>query len=239
MNDYVLQVNFKIAHFAGSFNTAAEFPFRLELKVSEEIRLKIWEDIQTTHIEKTTSSPHVADQERFFSTQADNKDESEEQTLERKEQFRQNAKQWVAKAEPSSLKTSVKELTKIDRNTTSYSMNGIKANARIRVEQDVDIVLKNMKLKILGQRHEEVLKMKDSRFKHYKANEDRIILKNSQQFRKQFGETCSVKYYQILNPKQLVNEVLRSLHGEFGKHPGIAKTITAYMEKIFSQKWSN
>ena len=41
----------------------------------------------------------------------------------------------------------------------------------------------------------------------------------------------SVKYYQILIPKQLVNEVLRNLHGEFGKQPGITKTIIAYREK--------
>ena len=56
-------------------------------------------------------------------------------------------------------------------------MNGIKANARIRVEQDVDLVLKNLKLKILGQPHDEVLLTKDKRFEHYKATEDRIIFK--------------------------------------------------------------
>ena len=44
-------------------------------------------------------------------------------------------------------------------------MNGIKANARIRVEQDVDLVLKNMKLKILGQPYDELLEMTYSRYK--------------------------------------------------------------------------
>ena len=78
----------------------------------------------------------------------------------------------------------------------SYPMNGgIKANARIRVEQTVDLVLKNMKLKILGQPHDEVLMMTDSRYKNYKANEDRIIHKDGLMFRKYFGETGSVKYY--------------------------------------------
>ena len=110
-------------------------------------------------------------------------------------------------------------------------MNGIKANARIRVEQNVDLVLENMELKILGQPHDEVLILTDSRYKNYEANEDRIFLKDGLLFRNYFGETSSVKYYQILIPKQLVNEVLRSLHGEFGKHPGIAKTIIAYREK--------
>ena len=146
-----MQFNFKIAHIAGSVNTAADFLSRLELKVTEEIRLKIREDIQTTPIEVTTSSSDVADEEQVFFTHTDNDIESEEQTLERKEQSRQNAKQWAANEESPALKTSVKELTKIDGNTTSYSMTGIKANARIRVEQDVDLVLKNLKLKILGQ----------------------------------------------------------------------------------------
>ena len=115
-------------------------------------------------------------------------------------------------------------------------MNGIKATARIRVEQDVDLVLKNLKLEILGQPFDEVVIMTDSRYKHYKANEDRIILKDGPLFRKYFGETGSVKYYQILIPKQLVTEVLRSLHGEFGKHPGIFKTVIAYREKYYFSK---
>ena len=134
------------------------------------------------------------------------------------------------------LKTSVKEFTKIDGNATSYSNNGNKANARTRVEQKVDIVLKNRKLKILGQPHDEVLMMTDSRYKNYKTNEDRIILKDGLLFRKYFGETGSVKYYQILIPKQLVIEVLCSLHGDFGKQPGISKTIIALREKYYFPK---
>ena len=131
------------------------------------------------------------------------------------------------------MKSSIKQFTKIDGNTTSYSIHGNKANARTRVEQDADLVLKNLKVKILGQAHDDVLLTTDRRFKHYKANEDRFILKDGLLFRKYYGETGSVKYYQILIPKQLVNEVLRSLHGEFGKHPRISKTIIAYREKYY------
>ena len=40
----------------------------------------------------------------FFFTKADIEHEPEEQKLERKEQFRQNANQWVANEEPPSLK---------------------------------------------------------------------------------------------------------------------------------------
>ena len=128
------------------------------------------------------------------------------------------------------------EFTTIDGNTTLYSTNGIKTIARIRVEQDVNLVLKNMKLKILGQPYDEVLIMTGSRYKNYKANEDRNILKDGLLFRKYFGETGSVIYYRILIPKQLVKEVLRSLHGEFGKQPEIFKTIVAYREKYYFPK---
>ena len=61
--DYVLQFNIKIAHTAGSVNTSADFFSRWELKVTERIRLKIREDVQTTPIEVTTSSSDIADEE--------------------------------------------------------------------------------------------------------------------------------------------------------------------------------
>ena len=234
--DNVLQFNFQIAHIAGSVNTAADFLSRLELKVTEKICLKIRDDIQTTPIEVTTSSSDVADEEQIFFTHEKDDKESEEQTLERKEQSRQDAKQWAANEGLLDLKSSVKEFTKVDGNTTSYSINGIKANARIRVEQDVDLVLKNMKLKNLGQPYDEVLIVTDSRYKNYKANEDRIILKDGLLYRKYFRETGSVKHYQILIPKQLVKEVPRSLHGEFGRHPRISKTIIAYRQKHYFPK---
>ena len=137
----MFQFNFELAHVTGSIKTAADFPSRLKLKVTEKKRLKIREDIQTKRIEVTISSSDVADEEHFFFTQADVENESEEQFFKRKEQSRQDAKKSVANEEASSLKISVTELTKLDGNTTSYFMNGIKANAWLRVEQDVDLTL--------------------------------------------------------------------------------------------------
>ena len=189
--------------------------------------------MQTTPIEVTTSSSDVEDEEQFFFTHTDNQGETEEQILQTKEQSREKAVEWVVNQEPSLMKPSIKAFTKIDGNTTAYSLHGIKANARIRVEQDTDLVLKNLKLKKLGQPYDDVLLTADRRFKHYKANEDRIILKDGLLLRKYYGDTGNVKYYQILIPKQLVNEVLRSLHGDFGRHPGNTKAIIAYRGKYY------
>ena len=116
--DYVLQFNYKTTHIVGSVNTAADFLSRLELKVTETIRLKIWEDVQTTPIEVRTSSSDVADEEQFFFAQVDGEDETEEQSLEKKEQSCKKATEWVAHEEPSSMEPSINEFTKIDGNTT-------------------------------------------------------------------------------------------------------------------------
>ena len=115
--DYVLQFFFKIAHIAGSVNTAADFLSRLEIKVTEKIRLKIREDIHTKPIEVATSSSDVADEEQVFFTQTDNDNESEEQTFDRKEQSKQNAKKWAINEQSPIMNTTVKQLTKIDGNT--------------------------------------------------------------------------------------------------------------------------
>ena len=61
-----------------------------------------------------------------------------------KKQSRKKAAVWLVNQEPPSMKPSIKEFTKIDGNTTSYSRDGIKANAKIRVEEDADLVLKNL-----------------------------------------------------------------------------------------------
>ena len=204
--------------------------------MTEKIRLKFREDFQSTPIEVTTPSSDVAAEEQVFFIQAHNENESDEQTTEREEQSRQNAKYWVPKEEPPSLKTSVKQIANNDGHTASYSMNGITINAQVRVRQDVDLVSKKPTLKTLGQPHDEVRIITGPPYKHYKAKKDRNILKDSLVFRNRFGETGSAKYYRILIPKQLVKAVLRSLRGEFGKHPGITKTLTAYREKNYDPK---
>ena len=143
----------------------------------------------------TTSSLDVADEDQFFFTRADNDTELEEQTLQRKEGFRQDAIEWVASKELPTSRTNVKDFKKIDGNTTSYSIIEIKGNVRIRVEQgDVDPGLKNLKLKLLGQPHDEVLLTRDRMYKHYKTNENRINLRDCLWFQKYYGKTNSVNY---------------------------------------------
>ena len=165
----------------------------MKLKVTGKIRLNVGEDVQTLPIAVPTSSSDVPDEEQFFFTQADGEDETEEQTVERKEQSQKTATEWVAHEEPSSKKPSIKEFTNIDGNTSSYSIHGIKAIRRIRFGKNGYLVLKNLELKIPGQPYDEVLLTTDRRFKQYKANEDRIILNDGPLFQKYYGETGNIK----------------------------------------------
>ena len=141
----------------------------------------------------TETSSDVADDEKFFFRQEDNENESDEQIVQREKKIWQNAQEGLANVEPISLRTSVKEFTKLDRKTTSYFIIGIEANERMRVEQNVDLVLKKSKLKLQGHLLDEVLLTTDRRYKHYKANEDGIILREGLIFQKNLEETVSVK----------------------------------------------
>ena len=62
--DYVLQFTIKLEHISGLADTAADFLSRLELKVTEKISLKIWEDMQTTLLAVTTSSSDLVDEKQ-------------------------------------------------------------------------------------------------------------------------------------------------------------------------------
>ena len=116
----------------------------------------------------TTSFSDVADEEHFFFTQEDNENQSDEQTHQRKDHTWQDANEGVAYEERPPLITSFKEITKIVGNSTSCSMSGIKANARLRLEQDVVLVPKKLILMTLGQPYEEELLTREQS-KHYQA----------------------------------------------------------------------
>ena len=61
--DFVLQVNFTIAHIPGKMNTAAEFLSRLEMDPSDKLILKIREDIPTKPIEVNIEFTGIAQEE--------------------------------------------------------------------------------------------------------------------------------------------------------------------------------
>ena len=103
----------------------------------------------------------------------------------------------------------------------------------LRLHQDQDPVLRNLKLKILKESYDTQLLNDDPRATKYLTQEDRIIIKDGLLYRQYFGDNGKVKYLQVLLPRQLVDEFIQNHHGKYGKHPGIAKTIQQCREKYY------
>ena len=51
--------------------------------------------------------------------------------------------------------------------------------------------------------------------------------------RKYYGECGQVTHHQILIPEYLITEVLKTIHGQMGKHPGITKMIQECRSKYY------
>ena len=81
---YVKHIILKLEHKTVSINTAVDIICRPELKITENIHLKIQKDIMTTPIEVTTPSSDISDEKQIFFTQADIGSQTGEQILGRK-----------------------------------------------------------------------------------------------------------------------------------------------------------
>ena len=142
--DYILQFNFHIMHVAGTQNTAADILSRIDLNPKERVELKIREDIIIRPIQVNLQSTDVADEEQLFFL-PDETIETEEETFKQKEQARQNARD----EETTTIKLAIKETTTIPKNKASYTFGAKKEDARIRVEQDLNLVFKAIKKELI------------------------------------------------------------------------------------------
>ena len=226
--DYVLQFNFHIMHVAGTQNTAADFLSRIELTPKERVELKIREDITIRPIQVNLQSTDVADEEQLFFL-PDETIETEEEILLQKEQAKQNAHD----EETTKIKLAIKETTPIPINKASYTFGAIKENARIGVEQDSNLVFKAIKKKLICEEYDKHLLQTDPTAKRLLVHENRLIVKDGILMRKYYGECGQVTHHQILIPEHLITELLKPLHGQMGKHPGITKMIQECRSKYY------
>ena len=227
--DYVLQFKFRTMHVAGSQNTAADFPSRLELTPKEKVQLKLRDDIITAPIEVNLQSTDVADEEQLF-FRPDEEEESEQETPARKALSKQRA---VDEKEQQNLSTEITEAVQIPVNTAVYAFGAIKENARIRNEQDADPILKALKLRLLHEEYDKHLLKTEPRGRNLLRHEERIIVKDGVLMRKYYGENGTVTHHQILIPKHIVPELLSTLHGKTNKHPAITKMIQESRTKYY------
>ena len=160
-------------HVAGSQNTAADFLSRLELILKEKVQLKLRDDILTSPIEVNLHSSDVADEEQLFFL-PDEEEESEQEIFASKALSKQRAQEEHEK----DLSTKVTEVIKIPLNSAVYSFNPIKENARIRNEQNADLLLEALKLRISNKKYDKHLLKTEPRGQNLLRHEERIIMKD-------------------------------------------------------------
>ena len=109
--------------------------------------------------------------------------------------------------------------------TINYREGHFKGNAKIRLEQNNDQVLRNLRYKLEGEPYDETESTQDYRYKHYLQNITSIEIKQDVLTRGYYNDTGTISHYQILLPKQLLDELLHALRGHNANHPGITKMI--------------
>ena len=228
--DYVLQYNFVIAHVAGSMNTAADFLSRTEVNPTEKLEMSIRNDIHTKAIEVNIQSTGTVEEEQIYILPDDELDEN--QLWQEKQNVRDHA-QNETHNEPENDVTELQQFHKPTSGLISYSSGHFKDNARIRLEQNNDIVLRNLRAKIEGNPFDENELTSDSRYQHYLQNITRIEIKHEVLTRKYYTDTGTISHYQILLPIQLLDEFLQALHGHNSNHPGITKMIQEARQKYY------
>ena len=103
----------------------------------------------------------------------------------------------------------------------------------MRQQQDQDNVLRNYKLRLLKEPHNEHFLANDPRAAKYSAQANRIILKDGLLYRQYYDHAGKVKFLQTLLPEHLVDSFILAHHGQANKHPGIAKVIQQCREKYY------
>ena len=124
-------------HVAGTQNTAEDILSRIDFNPKERVELKIRDDVIIRPIQVSLQPTDVADEEQLFFLPEETI-EVEGEILLQKEQARQNARN----EETTRIEMAIKETTSIPKNKASFTFGAIKEDARIRVKQDTDLVVK-------------------------------------------------------------------------------------------------
>ena len=130
------------------------------------------------------------------------------------------------------MENNISELKQFHKPTSgliSCSSGYFKDNARIRLEQNNDVVLRNLRAKIEGNPLDENELASDYRYLHYLKNITGIEIKQEVLTRKYY----IISHYQILLPIQLLEELLQALHGHNPNHPGVTKMIQEARQKYY------
>ena len=136
--------------------------------------------------------------------------------------------------DPENNVTQLQKFHQPTAGTTIEKFRQFKDRAKIRIEQNNDVVLRNLRKRIEKQDDFEETEYKsDYRHKHYDQNSKRIEVQQEVLVRKYCDDTGKISHYQVLLPYQLRDEFLFALHGQKEFHPGITKMIQEARQKYY------
>ena len=187
--------------------------------------LRIREDIPTTPIELHVQSAGVSEEEQIFYTEDDN--ETEDQILQRKKEARYHLTNQLPDISFEKVTTHKSEYHKLS------TFQKLSYTNFIAVEQNNDVILKQLRLIIFKENYSETILLQDTRYQHYCRQMNRLSVTDEILTRQYIDETGSIKYNQRLLPKHLVPELLEFLHGKANKHPGTSKMLIEIRQKYY------
>ena len=187
-------------------------------------------DIHTKAIEVNIQSSGIVEEEQICILPEDEVDEN--QLWQEKQNIRKQA-QTETHNEPENNISELQQFHKPTSGLISCSSGYFKDNARIRLEQNNDVVFRNFRAKIEGNPFDENEMASDYKYQHILQNITRIEIKQEVLTRKYYTDTGTISHCQILLPIQLLEEFLQALHGHNSNHPGITKMIQEARQKYY------
>ena len=148
----MLQYNFAIAHVAGALNTAADFFSRAEVDPTEKLEMNIRNDVTSQAIEVNIQSTGVAEEETLYLIPDETP--TEQQQWQEKDILRNTAITEIHN-DPENEGSKLQRFHKPTAGTIDYREGNFKDNAKIRLEQKNDPVLRSRRYKIEGQSYDE------------------------------------------------------------------------------------
>ena len=112
----------------------------------------------------------------------------------------------------------IRQITEIDENLMPCPIKELKVRAWKRLEKNLDLVPINVNLKKLGHPQNEVLLTSDKRSGTMNQTINLPLSRQALLVSKYWGNINDVNSDQIMIPKQLVSELLRSLHWDMPKY---------------------
>ena len=224
-------------------NTAANFLSRTKVNPIEKLEMSIRNDIQTKAIEVNIQSSGIVEEEQIYILPDDELDENK---LWEEKQNVQNQAQNETHNDPENNVTEFQQFHKSTSGLNLASEGHFRDNARFRLEQNNDIVLRNLRAKLERNPFNENDLASNYRYQHYLENITRNEIKQEVLTRKYYTDTGTTSHYQILLPAQLLEEFLQAMHGQNSNHPGITKMKQEARQKYYNpcmakyiKKWVN